>query len=150
MNRRDFGRALFGFSAATLFRSVADSSDSEIDALYSRAMVMDSLCNIYAPGAPPTAALVDAARHSGITAINNTISDDTEDPFENLDELTESVASFSKCADDYSQALRYCPCKTRKKTWNHTRFPANCRIRKQPRNDPEVPQAGCAHYADHI
>lgn len=41
MNRRDFSRALFGFSAATLFRSVADSSDSEIAALYNRRMVMD-------------------------------------------------------------------------------------------------------------
>jgi hypothetical protein len=46
MNRRDFGRALFGFSAAALFRSVADFFDSEIAALYSRAIVMDSLCNI--------------------------------------------------------------------------------------------------------
>lgn len=55
---------------------------------------MDSLCGIYAPGAPPTAGLIAAARQSGITAIHNTISDDTEDPFENLDELAQAVASY--------------------------------------------------------
>jgi membrane dipeptidase len=57
--------------------------------------VRDSLCGLYAPGAPATLGQVAAARRSGMTATNNTISDDTEDLFENLNELAASVESHT-------------------------------------------------------
>jgi hypothetical protein len=63
------------------------SASPDIAELYHKAIIMDSLCGLYAPGAPPTAGQVAAARQSGITAINNTKSEDSEDPFENLEEL---------------------------------------------------------------
>lgn len=55
MNRRDLVRSVLGASAAALFCPAANSLDTGIAPLYKGAVVTDSLCGIYAPGAPPTA-----------------------------------------------------------------------------------------------
>jgi hypothetical protein len=100
---------------------------------------MDSLCGIYAPGAPPTAGLIAAALQSGITAIHNTISDDTEDPFENLDELAQAVASYPDALTIIRKHSDIARRQTRKQTWDHKGLSANLRFREQARIYRDLP-----------
>ncbi len=91
MDRRDFNFGILKMSAAALLSprlfaqpvdgsagSSPDNDSAAIAALYSKAIVIDSLC---APltdmDAPPSADTLAAIRQSGITAINFTISDPT-------------------------------------------------------------------------
>jgi hypothetical protein len=139
MNRRDFNRSLLGISTAALLGSIAESSDSEIAERFRNVIVMDSLCGIYAPGAPPTAGLIAAALQSGITAIHNTISDDTEDPFENLDELAQAVASYPDALTIIRKHSDIARRQTRKQTWDHKGLSANLRFREQARIYRDLP-----------
>ena len=91
MHRRDFNLGLLKVSAvaflaprllaAPLDHSTGNADDNEsssIARLYKTAIVVDSLCApLIDMGATPTADLLAAVGHSGITAINFTISDRT-------------------------------------------------------------------------
>lgn len=80
MNRRQFYSSLFKISASAylaprLFAHELFSSSSEIDSLYDRAIVVDSLCSPFSdPSAPHSAEALASVRNSGITAINCTVS----------------------------------------------------------------------------
>jgi membrane dipeptidase len=81
LNRREFNQSLLGFSAAALlpmplFAQEAATVSPAIAALYKKALVMDSLCGLFADANPnPTPALMATIRASGISGINNTISE---------------------------------------------------------------------------
>ncbi len=91
MHRRDFNLGLLKLSAAAVLAprllaerldySTGDAHDDEsssIAALYKNAIVVDTLCApLIDMDAPPAADVLAAVRHSGITAINFTISDPT-------------------------------------------------------------------------
>jgi membrane dipeptidase len=81
VNRREFNQSLLGFSVAAilpeqLFAQTAESVSPAIVKLYRKSVVMDSLGGLFAdPDPKPTPELVATVRNSGITAINNTISE---------------------------------------------------------------------------
>jgi membrane dipeptidase len=91
VHRRNFNLGLLKISAAAVLAprllaerlnySIGDAHDNEspsIAALYKNAIVVDTLCApLIDVDAPPAADVLAAVRHSGITAINFTISDPT-------------------------------------------------------------------------
>ena len=84
MHRRDFNFSLLKISAVAALaprlvaRAVSNSPDgaaTSIESLYSKSIVIDSLCGPFNDmDSPPTAETLAAVRQSGITAINFTIS----------------------------------------------------------------------------
>jgi membrane dipeptidase len=87
MHRREFNLGILKISAAAFLSPslLAQSPDNStgntppsIAALYKNAVVIDSLCAPFTDmDAPPTPEVLAAARQSGVTAINFTISDPT-------------------------------------------------------------------------
>lgn len=82
MNRREFNQSLLGFSVAAmlpkpLFAENAEGVSPAIAELYKKSLVMDSLCGLFSneENPDPTPALIATIRNSGISGINNTISD---------------------------------------------------------------------------
>lgn len=98
MKRRDFNLSLFKAAGAGLLtphlfletppRAFAEAPSS-VDSLYASAIVVDSLCAPFTDmDGPASAETVAAVRHSGITAINHTISaPGFEDTINNLANL---------------------------------------------------------------
>jgi membrane dipeptidase len=89
MHRRDFSLGILRMSAASLLapRLLARALDSPADiaALYKNAIVIDSLCSPLDDLDAPPADVLTAVRHSGITAINFTVSQPTfEDTLGNI------------------------------------------------------------------
>ena len=105
MYRRDFNLSLLKTSVAVIlapgFTARAFIDDlPPVSALYSKAVVIDSLC---APlgdlEAAPSAEALAAVRQSGITAINFTIA------VPDFDETVYNLANVQKLVDDYPDAF---------------------------------------------
>jgi membrane dipeptidase len=99
LHRRDFNRLLLiaggaSITARTLLGRVF--TDDQVPALYSSAVVIDSLCAPFTDmDAAPSAETLAAVRHSGITAVNFTISEQGfEDTVNNLAKLQELAARY--------------------------------------------------------
>ena len=81
MNRREFNQSLLGLSVAALvpeqlFAQSAETPSPAVVELYRKSIVMDSLGGLFSdPNPNPTPELVAILRNSGITAINNTVSE---------------------------------------------------------------------------
>jgi len=101
MNRRDFDSLILRLSAAALLRPLASvclaaSEQSDVDELYRRAIVVDSLCGPFVDtDLSPTPELAKMIRDSGITAINCTISErDYEGTIQRLAWIEDLVDRF--------------------------------------------------------
>lgn len=101
MNRREFHCSLLKLSASALlaprlFAQASSAQAPEIDSLYSRAIVIDSLCSPFSDfSVPPSPASLAAIRNSGITAINCTVSQSTlEDTIDNIAAVETLVRKF--------------------------------------------------------
>jgi membrane dipeptidase len=105
MLRRDFNRTVLQLSVAAILeprltaRSLIDGA-SPMSALYSSAMVIDSLCAPFDLEMAPSAEALAAVRQSGITAINCTIS--TPD----FEETLNNLANVQKLADEHADAFQ--------------------------------------------
>lgn len=101
MNRRQFHSSLFKLSASALlaprlFAREISSRSSEIDSLYDRAIVIDSLCSPFSDlNEPHSAETLASVRNSGITAINCTVSQSTlEDTIDTIAAVESLVQKF--------------------------------------------------------
>jgi membrane dipeptidase len=101
MNRRDFSRMLFRASAgAMLLPRMRLFADTAATTLYTKAIVIDSLCAPFTDtDAPPTAETLAAVRQSGITAINFTIS------APGYEDTIDSLAALQELIDRYPDAF---------------------------------------------
>jgi membrane dipeptidase len=101
MNRRDFSRMLFRASAgAMLLPRMRLFADTAATTLYTKAIVIDSLCAPFTEtDAPPTAETLAAVRQSGITAINFTIS------APGYEDTIDSLAALQELIDRYPDAF---------------------------------------------
>ena len=105
MNRREFNRSLLGLSVAALlpaqlFAETAPTPSPAIVELYKKSLVMDSLCGLFAdPNPNPTPELIATIRASGISGINNTIS---EPEFE---ATLNNIATIESWVDKYPESL---------------------------------------------
>ena len=106
MNRREFNQSLIGLSVATLLprqllsEEAADTPSPAIVELYKKSLVMDSLCGLFAdPNPNPTPELIATIRASGISGINNTIS---EPEFE---ATLNNIATVEAWVENYPESL---------------------------------------------
>ncbi|HUM06457.1 MAG TPA: membrane dipeptidase [Terriglobales bacterium] len=102
MNRRDFLVFIPKLSAAAwLLPRLRDNSvaetPAEIDRLYRRVIVIDSLCAppFLDPEHPANAEALAAARHCGITAVNHTVSEPT------FEDTVNSLAAVESLVERY-------------------------------------------------
>jgi membrane dipeptidase len=111
MYRRDFNLSFLKASAAAILaprliaQAVAERPATG-DALYTNAVVIDSLCAPFDIEAAPSAEALAAVRQSGITAINCTIS--TPD----FEETLNNLARIQKLVDDYSDTFLIVRCQS--------------------------------------
>src|SRR5271169_5536440 len=113
MHRRDFNLGVLKISAAALLsprllaRPLDHSADSSTDTapppiaiLYKNAIVIDTLCAPFLKmEVPPTPDLLAAVRHSGITAINLTISE------LKFDDTVENIADVEALVEQHPEAF---------------------------------------------
>jgi membrane dipeptidase len=107
MRRRDFNLALLQAGAAAILaprliaRTFSDGPPP-LSELYAKAIVVDSLCApLTDPDVPLSAEALAAVRHSGITAINFTISG----PALDFEETVKGLAIVQKLVDDYPETF---------------------------------------------
>ena len=101
-SRREFlgtvGRAAaVAALAPSVLAEAAEQFPPDIQSLYRKSVVVDSLCGLFTgDDDEPTAETIDIVRKSGITAINSTISGHTfDETVRNLGELEKLVAQWS-------------------------------------------------------
>ena len=124
MNRRKFNQSLLGFSVASMLRGprpfsslgvastgrevevgsgflqTAEPVSPAIAELYKKSLVMDSLCGLFADSNPnPTPALIATIRASGISGINNTISE------QDFEVTLDNIATIEALVEQYPDAL---------------------------------------------
>ena len=105
MKRREFNHSLLGLSVAALLPKPLFAEDTAapspaIVELYKKSVVMDSLCGLFAdPNPNPTPELIAMIRASGISGINNTIS---EPEFE---ATLNNIATVEAWVEKYPDAL---------------------------------------------
>jgi len=105
LNRREFNQSLLGLSVVTLLprQLIAGSPDTPSPATvepYKKSLVMDSLCGLFADASPnPTPELIAKIQASGISGINNTIS---EPEFE---ATVDNIATVESWVEQYPDAL---------------------------------------------
>ena len=103
MNRRQFTLAVLTSSSAGLLGAsavrVAAAQAESINELYSRSIVVDSLCAPFADIEAPSAASLAAVQRSGITAINFTVS------APDFDETIFNLGVVYKLADHHSDVF---------------------------------------------
>jgi len=99
LHRRDFNLFLLRATAASIIARTSLArgfTDAPLSTLYSGAVVIDSLCAPFTDmDSVPSAETLAAVRHSGMTAINYTISEPGfEDTVNNLAKLQELIARY--------------------------------------------------------
>ena len=99
LHRRDFNLFLLRAAGASIIARTSLArgfTDAPLSTLYSGAVVIDSLCAPFTDmDSVPSAETLAAVRHSGITAINYTISEPGfEDTVNNLAKLQELIARY--------------------------------------------------------
>ncbi|HEY2116139.1 MAG TPA: hypothetical protein VGJ51_13665, partial [Candidatus Angelobacter sp.] len=105
MRRRDFNLWLLKAGAASILTSqlrahAFGDETARVRELYTRAIVIDSLCAPFAEmDAPPTPDALDAVRQSGITAVNFT------SPALDFEETVYALATLQKLVEDHAEAF---------------------------------------------
>lgn len=106
MNRREFNQCLVGATVAAmlpepLLAEAANSISPAIRELYRKSLVMDSLCGLFAneENPNPTPEQIATIRNSGISGINNTISDHEFEP------TLDNIATIESLVEQYPDAL---------------------------------------------